>query len=255
VRHLDNNGFAGTTLVNGFANWLHERGYAGEILGAQVAPDELITEASDPELLLLAGMGNIYALHELAERSVRDGQNPLEAIEWYDQAIVNGSLYAMLRRADLLNTLSDPALAGFLPSGEWSPELKRITDDRATGLQEALGWALSAYIVGGYATMNSAQATRLQALSDELEQLNPYAIDLACNAAQDFVLDIASSRRARGGAVFSTLPPPFAVTVADPAAHDPCGIEIVPLVALEHCNFFEFVNPRPNRLMRAWVCP
>ena len=255
VAYLNGNGLPGFDLVAGLEDWLDERGYPPAVFNATAEPDALVTEASDPELLLLAGIGDIDALHELADRSLQDGQNPLEAIEWYDQAIVSGSLYAMLRRADLLDTLSDPVLGEFLRGGEWPDELQRLTADRATALQEALSWALSAYIVGGAATMDAEQSARLDLLSDELRRLDNYAIDQACASAQEHVLEAAASRRALGGSVFSTAAPPFALTVARPEQHVPCSVPIVPLVSLEQCEYFEFVEPEPNRLMRAWICP
>lgn len=255
VAFLNGSGLPGFDLVAGLENWLDERGYPPAIFNTTAQPDELISAASDPELLLLAGIGDIDALQELAERSLQDGQNPLEALEWYDQAIVSGSLYAMLRRSDLLNTLSDPVLSEFLRSGEWPTELQAITENRTNALEDALAWALSAYIVGGSATLDTDQAERLTALSTELRSRDEFAIDRACAAAQDYVLDAAASRRALGGSIFSTAAPPFALTVAEPEQLIPCSIPIVPLVSMEQCEFFEFVEPEPNRLLRAWICP
>ncbi len=249
--YLSSNGLDGRRMLNGFEGWLKERGYPGDILEQRGAEDELVAEASDTELLMLAGTGDMASLHELAERSLRDGR-PLEAIEWYDQAVANGSLYAMARRAELIDTLSDPALAGFATGGEWPPELQRITQDRKAGLRDALGWTLATLMVGGYAVMDTAQANRLTEFLADMDSIDTR---LGCEAAQNFVLEAASSRRARGGAVFSTDSPLFAVTVAEPATLDPCPVPIVPLVSMEHCEYFNFVDPVPNRLMSAWVCP
>lgn len=249
--YLNGNGLNGRELLNNFESWLKQRGYPGDILNRSSAPDELVANASDTELLMLAGTGDIASLHELGERSLRDGR-PLDAIEWYDQAIANGSLYAMVRHADLLNTLSDPALAEFRTAGEWPPELERITANRKLGLQNALGWSLAAIMAGGYAVIDVNQAERLIAFTGAMDIVDTR---LACELAQEFVLEAASSRRARGGAVFSTDNPLFAVTVADAAMLDPCSVPIVPLVSMDHCERFNFVDPVPNRLMSAWICP
>ena len=251
ISYLTTNGLDGRALVTNFERWLAARGYPLGVLNAPLESDELIADASATELLVLAANGDIDALHALAESSLRDGQ-PLAAIEWYDQAIINGSLYAMGRRADLLNTLSDPALAAFRTAGEWPAELERIADDRVAGLQAALSWSLAAVMAGGFAIVNPNQAGRISNLTAAMDSVS---IRLGCDAAQENVLEAATARRARGGAVFSTESPLFALTVANPAEYDPCPVPIVPLVSMEHCEVFEFVNPGPNQLMAAWVCP
>ena len=55
--------------------------------------------------------------------------------------------------------------------------------------------------------------------------------------------------------MFSTAAPPFAITVAAPEDIIPCSVPVMPLVEMAQCEYFEFVEPAPNRLMRGWVCP
>ena len=84
--------------------------------------------------------------------------------------------------------------------------------------------------------------------------LDDAGIERACEAAQDYVLAAAGSRRALGEQLFSMVPPPFALTVADPAEVIPCDVPVPPLVTLEQCAAADFVGPGPQ-LMTAWVCP
>jgi len=86
------------------------------------------------------------------------------------------------------------------------------------------------------------------------ERLDVAAVRPACVLAQNYVLDTAKVRRSRGGPVFSTERPLFAVSVDEPAAAVPCNVPVVPLVEFNDCLTEPFVGPGP-RLWQMYFCP
>jgi len=240
--------------VNDFRGWLDTRGYpvdaqwiseASPSLPAFSAP---LPADNDAELIALAGAGNARAAMMLGDRSVQD--DPLAALEWFDQAIVNGSIWAMVRTANLLTSLGDPALAGFQRNSVWQQSLDMI-NAQAPPLEQALGWHIAAVIAGGYIVLDKSQADQLKQLSGRLDAAQ---IDNACELAQGYVLDTAMARRAQGGAVFSTERPLFATSVAAPEDLLPCSVPVQPLIDMSDCITEPFVGPG-TQLWQMYFCP
>ncbi len=150
---------------------------------------------------------------ELGERSLQT--DPVAALEWFDQAIVGGSIFAMIRVADLLTTLADPQLAAFTADPVWQAALNQLQAETPPPRERALAWAIAAVAAGGYAVLDPTHATRIDTLAAELDGA---AIDRACEAAQTYLLETATLRRARGGAIFSLQTPPLALSIAEPDA-------------------------------------
>jgi hypothetical protein len=252
VVYLNEQGYPGDTLLAGYGDWLEERGYPPAhnwAIEQDIAAAASFDTLDDAELLLIAGSGDIPAMHELAERSLAHN-DPLEALAWYDRAIVSGSLYAMLRTADLITTLTDPALAEFISNPGWQAALEKLRTETPAPPERALGWSLAAVSVGGYGVMDAAHARRIMSLT---EQLAPAEVDNACEIAQDYVLQAAAVRRVQGGPVFSAEQPPMALSVAKPQEIIRCDVPVLPLVSLQDCLRSDFVGPGPT-LMSAWVC-
>lgn len=249
ARHMDKR--AALASVAGFRVWLMDRGYPANdwLADGMPATGPMPLPDDDVALMTLAGAGDADAALELGARSIND--DPVAALDWYDQAIVNGSIYAMLRTSDLLQSLGDPALAGFRSNPVWQQALAEINTQTATPDERALAWSIAAVIVGGYAVLDGTHAARLSRLA---ERLDAAALSRACNLAQDYVLDTAQARRARGGAVFSDERPLFAVSVANPAERVPCDVPVVPLVNLGDCISESFVGPGPE-LWQMHFCP
>jgi hypothetical protein len=253
LQWLNEQGYSGEQLVHDYSEWLTARGYPEQyswITASQTQQSDPFAAYDDAELLIIAGQGDLAAMHELAERSLSE-DDPLEALAWYDRAIVSGSLYAMLRMADLITTLTDPALAEFISNPQWRAALEQLNAEVPPPRERALGWSLAAVNVGGYALLDSAHANRIENLQ---QQLDAAQLETACQTAQDYLLDAASARRAMGNAVFTTERPPVAVTV--PAAEKiiTCDVPVRPLVAMDDCTRSEFVGPGPA-LMTVWLCP
>lgn len=252
VSWLNGQGLEGKLLLEAYAGWLEVRGYPENynwITTDGSAPADLFAANDDAELLVLAGRGDLAAMHELAERSLA-ADDPLEALAWYDRAIVSGSLYAMVRTADLITTLTDPALTGFITNPQWQAALDALRAEKPAPRERALGWLYAAVNVGGYTLMDEAHASRISNLQ---AQLDPAQLESACETGQNYLLDAASARRALGNAVFMTDGPPVAVTVAAPDKVIACDVQIPPLVSLDTCSKKEIVGPGPE-LFAAWLC-
>jgi len=250
-RWLDEQQLDGAALIADFRDWRAARGYPRDEGWLSTGPETATNTVDDnnANLVALAGSGNISAAATLAERSMQS--NPVEALEWWDQAVINGSLYAMVRVSDLLNSLGDPALKDFRSDAVWQQALSEINAQTPSPRERALAWSIAAVTVGGYAIVDAEHANRITALMNELDDIQ---IDNACETAQEFVLDTAMARRAQGGAVFSTDRPLFATSVADPGKIIPCDIPVPPLVSLDGCLTQDFVGPG-NQLWHAWFCP
>ena len=250
---LGNQQLPAAALMNGYRDWLSARGYPAikqPLLPPVDTRDDIsYSEQDDATLISLAGTGNIEALHELATRSLET--DPLAALEWYDQAIVNGSLYAMERVADLLVTLSDPILDSFVSDPLWQESLQQFQALQPRPRENALAWSIAAITAGGYGIVTPEHTTRIRTLGSELDAAG---IDRACETAQRFVLEAAASRRARGEAVFSMQGPPLAITVTNAPDVIPCSPALPPLVMMDECEQHEFVGPGAQ-LLTAWICP
>ena len=251
VAWLDSNALDGELLVDDLQAWLYVNGFPDQHL--EIASDEIsipsrIDSLDDAALLILACNGDLHAMQMLGDRSLQI-DDPLEALNWYDRAVVNGSLFAMLRVADLITTLSDPALAEFVSNAAWQEAIDQQRAETPAPRERALAWSLAAVIAGGYGVIDPAQADRINILT---EQLDVVGVARACDTAQAYVLDAATARRAQGGAVFSSQQPALALTVANPEELIPCDIPLVPLVPLNGCRTYEFVSQ--ERLLNAWVC-
>jgi len=252
---LRRQGGAAAPLIDSYNQWLLARGYnelpelTAPATNPVAAELEAYAEQDDATLLLMAGRGDIRASQELASRTL--GSDPLAALDWYDQAVVNGSVFSMVRMADLLATLASPELTAFSSDPERAAALKTLQTATPPPAEQALAWALAAVTLGGYPVFDAALADRIARLS---EQLGVGRIALACETAQSYVLDTAAARRAQGGAVFSTSAPPLAVSIAQPSQAIPCPVPVLPLVSLQSCESFEFIGDN-DRLMALWLCP
>ena|GEM_PF-1785062 len=256
VSWLNDLGQPGEQLVEQFRQWLQLQGFPnGPVVGRWdnwIHSHDNFSElgtTNDSELILAAGQGSSSAAELLAERSLNS--DPLAALEWYDQAIINGSVHAMVRVSDLLMTLSSPELESFVSDLNWEMALLKINRDSPAPLERALAWAIAAVIVSGYGILDDNHAARIATLS---EQLDAAELERACSTAQDYVLETVTVRRRQGGALFSTEPPPLAVSVAEPATAMPCKVPVMPLVSMAGCTHHTFVGIGPQRMF-AWLCP
>ena len=249
---LTEEGYPADILIEGYRDWLTERGYPEYPVLLDSASSDTIAAAyadmDDADLVLLAGQGDSIAALLLGETTLET--DPVAALDWFDQASVNGSVFGMIRTADLLATLSSLESAEFVSASSWQEALEQRNAGGPPLGERALAWALAAVIVGGYAVLDPSHAERINSLTAELDKA---AVARACALAQDYVLTTATARRAQGGMVFSTQAPPLALSAANPAAVLSCDVPLIPLVSLDACLQRDFVGPG-TRLMTAWLC-
>ncbi len=247
----------GADRIQGYTNWLLARGYPESYrlwddeyseLASDAAESDYL-ESDNARLLALAGAGDITAMYVLAERSLRD--DPFDSLEWYDRAIMGGSLYAMLKTSDLLEMLSDPELQSFINSASWRGALAQLDEQSPAALEQALAWSIAAIIAGGYTILDHLHANRIARLR---RQLDKPGILRACDTAQQYLLETAAARRSRGGAVFLTEQPPIAISVENPETLMPCDLSVPPLITFDDCATYPVIAANEKRAS-LWVCP
>jgi hypothetical protein len=242
----------GADRIVGYTDWLVARGYPVDTelwFGADPLVPSDYAEADDKDLLVLAAAGDITAMHALAERNV--AEDPLGALDWYERAIVGGSLYAMLKTADLLELLADPELQAFIASPAWMIALAKLDTDSPAPVEKALAWSVTAIIAGGFAILDEPHVNRIERLSARLDN---DGIRRACDTAQQYLLETAAARRARGDTVLLTERPPIAITVPDPATRIPCDLLVTPLVNFDDCSAYAALAANDQRAS-VWICP
>jgi len=238
--------------IQSYSDWLLGRGYPD---GSEFWSEPIVDFAPEysardnASLMALAGNNDLYAMYVLAERRLSEA--PLEALAWYDQAIVRGSIYAMLKTADTLEMIADPELQEFFSNALWRAALNSLNNENPPPLESALAWSLAAVTIGGYAILDQQHAGRISRLSARLDET---AVQRACELAQQYLLDTAGLRRARGEAIFSTDQPPFALTAVSPDDLIPCNVSVEPLISFDECSAYPVMTAtaQPASL---WICP
>ena len=230
--------------IESYSDWMLSQGFPDGYVFWNIAPPNIGDEYAARDnlsLISMAGAGDVNAMYVMAERRLRD--DPLDALTWYDQAIATGSLYAMLKTSDLLETIADPQVQALFDSPEWQRALIALQDDTIAPLEKALAWSIAAVTVGGFNLVDHQHAGRLLRLTAAVDQ---NGVRRACEAAQTYVLDAAAAIRARGGTVFSVEQPPIALTVPAPENAIPCDISVRPLIDLSDCEAHDVLAPNPD---------
>lgn len=245
-----------TTEVDGrienYNDWMAQRGFPEGYAFWNVSPPDTgdaYAARDNLSLVSMAGNGDIGAMYALADRRLKD--DPLDALTWYDQAIAAGSLYAMLKTADLLETIADPQVQALFDSPAWARAFGTLEHDTITPVEKALAWSIAFVTIGGYSLVDARHGGRLERLA---AQLDDDGRRRACETAETFVLDSAAAIRAGGGTVFSLDQPAIALTVPDPAAAIPCAVAVRPLINLENCKAHPVLAPSAES-GSLWICP
>lgn len=213
-----------------------------------VARDQRHAVLDDATLLSLAGNGDLGAMHSLAERSLP--ADPLDALEWYERAARRGSLFAMLRLGDLLDTLGDPALDRFVADAEQLAAIAELRAHDPGPAEQSLAWSLAAASAGGLPILDAATIRRVAA---QAAALDAAGVRRACMTSQDYVLDVAAARRSVGEGVFGTEAPDVFITPLHALDAWPCESEFTPIVATTDCTDHPIVTDAgQTRLL--WLC-
>ena len=238
--------------IENYTDWMLQRGFPDGYAFWNISlPDtgDAYAARDNLSLVSMAGNGDVGAMYALADRRLKD--DPLDALAWYDQAIAAGSLYAMLKTADLLETIADPQVQALFDSPEWARALISLERDTITPVEKALAWSIAVVTIGGYGLIDARHGGRLSRLAG---QLDTDGIRRACETAETYVLDAAAAIRASGRTVFSLEQPAIALTVPEPATAIPCAVAVRPLIDLENCEVHPVLAPTSEQ-GSLWICP
>ncbi|MGI9309426.1 MAG: hypothetical protein ACR2P6_09195 [Gammaproteobacteria bacterium] len=239
--------------LESYLNWLAEFGYTDfpDVLLAegQVANTAPLREEDDASLLSLAGEGDTDAMQMLATRSF--DRDPLDAANWYRNAAMRGSVYAMLRLSDLMETFADPKLAEFNTDPVFATSLQELRDAVPSFAEEALRWSIAAATVGGQPALSDDLVARLRRQSATLDEPTVLRV---CNSSQRLVLELAAERRTYGGLTLTTEPPAMFVSATETIAEViPCQGLIVPFIDTNNCNS-NLIQVEQGKAATLWVC-
>lgn len=238
--------------IESYRDWMLSRGFPESYVFWSLEPaatDAQYAVRDDLSLIALAGSGNTVAMHTLAARRLQE--DPLDALTWYDQAIANGSIYAMLKTADLLEMIVDDQVQELFSNAQWQAARATLNQQDTLPLEKALAWSIAAVTIGGYAILDHQQAGRFDRLRS---QLDANALRTACDTAQNYVLETAAAIRSRGGTVFSLEQPPLALTIPNPTAKNPCKFPVPPLINFADCTAHDVLAPN-TQPASLWICP
>jgi len=236
-----------------YRGWLSAFGYPDlpEFLqepGYRPDAEQLATR-DDAALLSLAGEGDTLAMQILATRSV--GNDPLDAANWYRNAAMRGSVYAMLRLSDLMETFANPKLNEFNTDPVFASSLQDLRDAVPSLPEEALRWAIAAATVGGQPALSVDLAARLERQAAALQD---GTVAQVCSSSQRLVLELAAERRAHGGLALTTVPPEIFVSAANLVGDAiPCQGLIVPFIDISTCAA-NLIRTAPQKAALLWVC-
>lgn len=233
VAFLDARGLNGRLLVDRASSWYAERGFLGVRKLFGVTPDNAPAAYYDTfdeaTLKAMSDGGDAGATQTLARMTMF--MNPVGALELYQRAIGQGSVYAVIKVADTLSLFAEARRPGNLADREL---MQRLQELQAT--------------LGGKDLHAEAYATMLAAIGDGgppildadtldwvawLETRAPRRklID-ACRRSSDILLANSMARRDNGVTPVSMRPPPVFLSPPDREERMPCAATEYPIVSM-----------------------
>jgi len=238
-------------------SWLQERGFLGshELLGVGTAeaPVFFYQSLDGPTLEAMSQKGDLGALQALAAQNLLI--DPFLATDLYSQAAAEGSDYAMLQIASLLETFSSISPADYDADSDYARKLARFRASRGEReLQEnALAFALAALRSSGAPVAQPDVLSWIQRLAANFagEELNE-----ACQLSARIFFEMSAIRRSRGKLRLSSQPPPVFFTAPDLAEQMPCGdtrAPVDPVLDIADCRIQRVEDAR-RRILNLHVC-
>jgi hypothetical protein len=210
--------------------WLQERGFLGsdELLGVGTseAPVFFYQSLDGPTLEAMSQKGDLGALQALAAENLLI--DPFLATDFYSQAAAEGSDYAMLQIASLLETFSSVSPADYDADSDYARKLARFRASRgARELQEnAFAFALAALRGSGAPVAQPDVLSWIQRLA---ANFTGEALNEACQLSARIFFEMSAIRRSRGKLRLSSQPPPVFFSAPDLAQQMPCGGTTAPV--------------------------
>jgi len=252
--YLDTKGLDGQILIAESAQWFQERGFSA-LPGVDLQPAraEGYADRDDATLLSLSKQGNLTATQELAAR--RTFSDPTDAIRLYVEAAEQGSIYALLRIASLLETVADITTNDLDSYPDFRAQLSPFSaDDNELSLKlAAFAYALAAVRDGG----KTVASPELLVWIDKLgSAVKPGTMQHACKVSEKLHITLAEKRRRAGLAPVSTEPPPVFFGDPDLESKLPCAQTrhaVFPLLRLDDCATYP-VQFAPGEIRTLYVC-
>lgn len=246
VAFLDERGLNGRLLVDQAATWYRDKGFLGAIeylgVSSDDAPNAYYDTLDEATLKALSAGGDVGATQTLARMAMF--MSPSVGLGLYQQAVSQGSIYAVIKVADTLSLFADARLADYASEPELFNQLLQV-QKRSPGQildTEAYATALAALGDGGPPIVDE----ELLAWTATLEAKAPQqALEYACRRSGEILVDNSTLRRANNVEPLSTQPPPIFIGPPGVAARMPCTATSYPIVSLmniEQCEVERFVN-------------
>lgn len=237
--------------------WLQERGFLGsdELLGIGTAeaPVFFYQSLDGPTLEAMSQKGDVGALQTLAAQNLLI--DPFLATDYYSRAAAEGSDYALLQIASLLETFSSVSPADYDADSDYARKLARFRASRGEReLQEnAFAFALAALRGGGAPVAQPDVLSWIQRLAANLagEELSE-----ACELSARIFLEMSAIRRSRGKLRLSRRPPPVFFSAPGLAEQMPCRdtkAPVEPLLDITTCQIRRVEDAR-RRILDLHVC-
>lgn len=232
-------GIDAATALDGYTDWSDARGFTGaNRLFGTVNSGPVDTFAADDAIQLRArsDAGDATATQALAAQLLFT--DPFSAIELFGKAAEQGSTFALLRIASLLEALDTASSDN---PAEDPGQQQRVENLAKRGVGNnlqltALGYLVTAVRDGGTPIVDPALLAWLDRLQNEATRDELIAV---CAWSERTLLEIAGNRARRGKSPVTTNAPPVFLTIPRSADRLPCrrtAYAIENLLDLTHCT-------------------
>lgn len=224
--------------------WAETRGMPREDPNGNFMLEQPYQQYDDETLQALARNGDMWAQQILADRIAQE--RPAEAMELYRQAATSGSVFAMLKLAEL--------------SGEialMSPDFEFEGENAALEQYYSLRDAPVSPEVTAYAWNTVAEMAGLQGLAAMVGGSRPTdALAAAgCQLASSIYTDLLEQRSANGLGGYPTDPPPFWFDTEQLGARRAaCEHEQAVSYDFSACKVYVVQNPQGGEEVKFYVC-
>jgi hypothetical protein len=226
------------------AQWSKDHGYASIDMTGQLQRDQPYDRYDEATLGQLSADGDMWATQELAARLSRE--RPAEAVELYQRAAAQGSLYAMDELARLYRMAGSEAVARSRVFEAARPQIEAIRASGADPNATAYAWLVAAEMASGDPSRTAATARQLA------RQLEPEQIEQACAMAPSLLESLDTMRANEGIAAPGSQIPPMVIAPGGLTEASECYDPAVGVAQFEGCREARFTSGAMTNTV--WVC-